>query len=98
MEVHVDGQVYFQRYEKGKPIEQLKQIGTCRKNDTGTTVPFLPDDEIFEKIKYKYKLQETNKENCIQKNLKQPCEKPEQYDKLWEDYLKEGYNKLIEKF
>ncbi len=54
--------------------------------------------EIFEKIKYKYKLQETNKENCIQKNLKQPCEKPKQYDKLWEDYLKEGYNKLIEKF
>ena len=53
VEVHVDGQVYFQRYEKGKPIEQLKQIGTCRKNDTGTTVTFLPDDEIFEKIRFK---------------------------------------------
>ncbi len=53
VEVHVDGQVYFQRYEKGKPIEQLKQIGTCRKNDTGTTVTFLPDNEIFEKIRFK---------------------------------------------
>ena len=53
VEVHVDGQVYFHRYEKGKPIEQLKQIGTCRKNDTGTTVTFLPDDEIFEKIRFK---------------------------------------------
>lgn len=53
VEVHVDGQVYFQRYEKGKPIEQLKQIGTCRKNDTGTIVTFLPDDEIFEKVRFK---------------------------------------------
>lgn len=53
VEVHVDGQVYFQRYEKGKPIEQLKQIGTCRKNDTGTTITFLPDDEIFEKVRFK---------------------------------------------
>ena len=41
VEVHVDGQVYFQRYKKGKPIEQLKQIGTCRKNDTGTTLTFF---------------------------------------------------------
>ena len=46
VEVHVDGQVYFQRYEKGKPIEQLKQIGTSTKKDTGTTVTFLTDDEI----------------------------------------------------
>ena len=53
VEVHVDGQVYFQRYEKGKPIEQLKQIGTCRKNDTGTIITFLPDDEIFEKVRFK---------------------------------------------
>ena len=31
----------------------MKQVGTCRKNDTGTTVTFLPDDEIFEKTRFK---------------------------------------------
>ena len=31
----------------------LKEIGTCRKNDTGTKVTFLPDDDIFEKTYFK---------------------------------------------
>ena len=31
----------------------LAEIGTCRRNDTGTTVTFLPDDEIFEKTYFK---------------------------------------------
>lgn len=53
--------------------------------------------EIFEKIKDKYEIKETCKENCIQKNLREPCEKPDQYDKLWEEYLKEGYTNLAEK-
>lgn len=44
-----DGIVYNQRYERGKIMYDLKQVGTCRKNDTGTKVTFLPDKEIFEK-------------------------------------------------
>ena len=28
-------------------------MGTCRKNDTGTKVTFLPDGEIFEKTRFK---------------------------------------------
>ena len=31
----------------------LKEVGTCRKNDTGTTVQFKPDAEIFEKTYFK---------------------------------------------
>jgi DNA gyrase subunit B len=53
VEIRVDGGVYKQRYERGKAVAPLEQIGTCRKNDTGTTVTFLPDDEIFEKIRFK---------------------------------------------
>lgn len=53
VEIHVDGGVYRQRYERGKVTAPLEQIGTCRKNDTGTIVTFLPDDEIFEKTKFK---------------------------------------------
>ncbi len=52
--IKVDGIVYQQRYEHGKVSgDGLKQIGTCRKHDTGTTVTFLPDGEIFEKTRFK---------------------------------------------
>ena len=53
VEIRLDGKVYKQRYEKGKAVAPLKEIGTCRKNDTGTTVTFLPDGEIFEKTRFK---------------------------------------------
>ncbi len=47
------GIIYEQRYERGKVCYPLRQCGTCRKNDTGTSVTFLPDKEIFEKIEFK---------------------------------------------
>ena len=51
--VKSDGKVYHQRYERGKTITNLEETGTCRKNDTGTTVRFLPDGDIFEKTYFK---------------------------------------------
>ncbi len=51
--VKQDGKLYHQRYERGKVVTPLEEIGTCRKGDTGTTVRFLPDDEIFEKTYFK---------------------------------------------
>lgn len=48
-----EGKVYKQRYERGKVMAPLQETGTCRKNDTGTTVQFLPDAEIFEKTYFK---------------------------------------------
>ena len=55
LEVNVkrDGKVYNQRYERGKIMYPLKEVGTCRKNDTGSTVQFYPDGEIFEKTYFK---------------------------------------------
>ena len=51
--IRLDGKVYKQRYEQGRVMYPLKEIGTCRKNHTGTTVTFLPDKEIFEKTYFK---------------------------------------------
>lgn len=51
--IKVGGVVYNQRYERGKTVKALEQIGTCRKNDTGTIVTFMPDGEIFEKTRFK---------------------------------------------
>ena len=53
VEIKVDGGVYRQRYERGKAVAPLEKVGTCRKNDTGTKVTFLPDGEIFEKTRFK---------------------------------------------
>ena len=48
------GKVYKQRYERGKTIYPLKEIGTCDENKTGTKVTFLPDDTIFEETVFDY--------------------------------------------
>ncbi|WAH37013.1 DNA topoisomerase (ATP-hydrolyzing) subunit B [Alicyclobacillus dauci] len=45
VEVHRDGNVYVQEYERGKPLYDLKVVGTTDR--TGTTVSFRPDPEIF---------------------------------------------------
>ena len=49
VEIRVDGGVYKQRYERGKATAPLEKIGTCRKNDTGTTVTFLPDEKYLKR-------------------------------------------------
>ena len=46
--VYRNGNVYFQRFSHGgHPDEDLKIIDHCDPDRTGTTVHFLPDDEIF---------------------------------------------------
>ena len=49
-----EGKVYKQRYERGKTMYPLKEIGVCDPDQTGTTVVFLPDSEIFEETVYDY--------------------------------------------
>ena len=47
VKVYKDGKIYQQRYEKGHVCYPLKEIGTCEKEKTGTTVTFKPDETIF---------------------------------------------------
>ena len=52
-EGHREGQVFQQRYSKGKPLGPVEVIGTC--NDTGTIITFHPDATIFTQTTvYKY--------------------------------------------
>ncbi|MBQ9030728.1 MAG: DNA gyrase subunit B [Parasporobacterium sp.] len=53
VDVRKDGTIYNQRFERGKICYPLKKDGTCRKSDTGSTITFLPDKEIFEKTYFK---------------------------------------------
>jgi len=50
--VERDGNIYQQRYERGKPVTPVEIIGKTKK--TGTTVHFLPDATIFSTITFKY--------------------------------------------
>jgi len=54
VEVYRDGIVHFQRYERGKPVAPVKQLGKAQKR--GTRVVFKPDAEIFETTEYKYSI------------------------------------------
>jgi DNA gyrase subunit B len=48
VEVSRDGSVYYQRYERGKPVSDVIKKGAAEKS--GTKITFMPDDEIFEEI------------------------------------------------
>lgn len=50
--IHQNGKMYRQRYERGKVIYPLKEIGET--DHTGTEVVFLPDKEIFEETVFDY--------------------------------------------
>ena len=44
-EIHREGKVFVQEYSKGKPLGDVKVTGEA--SDTGTTITFHPDPEIF---------------------------------------------------
>ncbi|HCP15934.1 TPA: DNA topoisomerase (ATP-hydrolyzing) subunit B [candidate division WOR-3 bacterium] len=50
--VQKDGNVYYQKYQRGIPEDDVKIVGKTKKS--GTTVTFLPDREIFETTKFSY--------------------------------------------
>ena len=54
VEIRRDGKIYRQRYERGKTMYSVKEVGTCGAEEHGTTVTFLPDKEIFENTVYDY--------------------------------------------
>lgn len=46
--VHREGHIYYQRFENGgTPVGSLKVVGDCDQEETGTTVIFKADPEIF---------------------------------------------------
>ncbi len=61
VKVYKNGNVYYQRFSGGgHPEDDLKIIDKCDENRTGTTVHFLPDDQIFtETTVYDYEILKT---------------------------------------
>ncbi len=56
VKVNRDGKIYHQQYMYGEKASELTIIGECDVDDTGTTITFLPDDEIFDAIEFDYEI------------------------------------------
>jgi len=54
LEVRRDGQVFQQKYERGRPVTGLKKVGKTRK--TGTKITFRADPEIFETTEMSFEI------------------------------------------
>jgi DNA gyrase subunit B len=52
VEVYRDGNIYRQRYERGKTVTPLEIIGSTSK--TGTKTTFKPDPEIFDEVNFDF--------------------------------------------
>lgn len=52
--IYRNQKIYTQRYEKGKIITELKEIGELDENKTGTKVVFKPDETIFEETVFDF--------------------------------------------
>ncbi len=49
-EVHRDGKIYRQEFARGDPTTDMQTVGVAK--DSGTTITFLPDGDIFEEIEW----------------------------------------------
>lgn len=98
--VRTDGKVWYQRYDRGIPEENVKEIGVAGKDEHGTTVRFKADYEIFETLVYDYntlknrlkELAYLNKdlEICLSDSRKEPFKKEEfKFEGGIVDFLKE---------
>ncbi|MBZ2175705.1 DNA topoisomerase (ATP-hydrolyzing) subunit B [Schnuerera sp. xch1] len=47
-----DGKEYMQKFEKGVPTTELKIVGDAK--NTGTTISFKPDKDIFDETQYNF--------------------------------------------
>jgi DNA gyrase subunit B len=54
VEVKKDGKIFQQEYVRGAPKYSVKETGKTKKGETGTTVSFMPDKEIFKQVKFRF--------------------------------------------
>jgi len=52
VEVSRDSKIFSQKFEKGKPVSDLRKFG--KSTQTGTKITFRPDPEIFEDINFSF--------------------------------------------
>ncbi len=51
-EVKRDGKVYRQEFARGEPTSGMETIGVAGEGESGTTISFLPDSEVFDETEF----------------------------------------------
>ena len=51
-EVRRGGKVYRQEFARGEPTTEMTTVGVAAKGETGTTISFLPDPEVFDEVEF----------------------------------------------
>jgi DNA gyrase subunit B len=51
-EVHREGKLYRQSFERGEPTGPMEVVGST--DETGTTISFLPDSEVFDEEEFEF--------------------------------------------
>jgi len=54
LEIKKNSKVYAVQFERGNTTSPLKEVGVQEGNETGTSVTFKPDTEIFEVLEFNY--------------------------------------------
>jgi DNA gyrase subunit B len=54
LEIKREGKIYNQKYERGKPVSKLEEIGNT--SSSGTKIIFYPDNEIFEDLNFRFEI------------------------------------------
>lgn len=54
VDVRRNGKIYEQKYQYGKPVTELEIVGEVDAKNTGTTVKFLPDEQIFQITEFSF--------------------------------------------
>ncbi|MEE3328016.1 MAG: DNA topoisomerase (ATP-hydrolyzing) subunit B [Myxococcota bacterium] len=52
LEIRREGKLFRQSYERGAPVAPLEEVGEA--SDSGTTIRFLPDPEIFSETEFSF--------------------------------------------
>ncbi len=53
-EVHRNGKIYFMEFDRGQTVGELRVIGDCPVDETGTIITFKPDHQIFPELVFNY--------------------------------------------
>lgn len=84
--IDIDGERYYQKFERGKVVKQLSVIGKTDRR--GTTVTFLPDKDIFEETVFEFEtLEQRLREMAfLTKNLRIILRDKRQEEEVVRDY------------
>lgn len=93
--VYRNGKIYQQEYKIGNPLYDVKEVGECNKDKTGTEIRFYPDDSIFSTTEFDFGFLRKRLQEIAFLNPVKIILKDEKQDKKEEFHYKGGLIEFI---